>query len=423
MCKEKISKMKQANSNNISRIGKASNRSPSGTARVAATISAQYAAGARLKMPVENSVEKPARRIKKSIPVAKEQMKLPFDELPEPVAAARPRVIPAEPPKPAPKEQPKASPVKKPERSRQAEPPKLPASDIMKKVAARVPDSKAVKKVFTPEEIAELVKKREQTGHLNRDENAQITIEYRRIKKKVKRYEAEMPVRNQIVAFPSLKGLGEWYKMIDISALYTAYRVMPRLGLHSRVYADTDRFSKAKYVIGLQRIEEFAAKMEKYEGAKTHMLIDGIYIFDLPRVISDDEIAELYRTEEVRRDKMHNILKPRAMDVGAYQKILAVIRQMLPKLNNLPKHYFWTTGQKMSESVLEISRLYYNFADGIIDKEEAGKEIINACNVLLGGLSHLAEIGVWRIDAASAMGEVVNMLKEQVKEDFCENDG
>ncbi len=296
--------------------------------------------------------------------------------------------------------------------------PKEEPSEIMKMVASKVPNSKAVKKVFSDEEIEKIVARVNAGEILNPKENAELTKEYRRLKTMAVAYEEQMQVRNQLIAFPSIKGQGNWYKMIGISALYTAYRICPRIGWNNKVYPDRDNFRKQKYTIGFQKIDEFVKKVEVLEHATVEITLDGIYIFTLPKPISDEDIGGLYRIEEERRERMHNVLRPKAMDVDAYQKILMVIRQMLPKLNSLPKHYFWTTGQKMSEAVMDISAGYFDYADGILTNEEAARKVLCACNVLMSGVSHLSEVGVWRPDSAASVGEVINSLKEKAKKGF-----
>ncbi|MBQ2660580.1 hypothetical protein IJF93_00690 [Candidatus Saccharibacteria bacterium] len=291
-----------------------------------------------------------------------------------------------------------------------------PATHLMKKVASLAPNAKSMKKVFSDEEIAEILDKRDAGEGLLPEEKVAIKDKYRKIKRQVK--EMEKGNQSRVIVFPSLPSGDGWYKVIEFSALYYAYRLADRMGRSARVYKDSDKFSKAIYSATFQNIEKFVDQFEWLESPKLEITADGIYIFTLQKPVSDDEVGALRRTEETRREKLHNILRPRAMDPATYQAILMIIRQVAPRVRKLEKQYYYTTGEGMVKDIQELMAVYFDFANGIYDRKEAGIELLKIVNRLLAGLTVLAETRVWPYDICAVIGENIAEIKRLVEKDF-----
>ena len=103
-----------------------------------------------------------------------------------------------------------------------------PATKLMKTVAAKTMNKKSMNKVFSPEEIEEILAKRDSGEKLATAEQKAIGAEYRRIKRRAK--EMEKGNQSRIIVVPSIKSGDGFYKVFDFSALYYVYRLADRMG-------------------------------------------------------------------------------------------------------------------------------------------------------------------------------------------------
>lgn len=293
---------------------------------------------------------------------------------------------------------------------------KKPATDLMKAVARKAPSPKNMKKVFTKEEIDEIIDRKEIGDQLDPEEKLAIKEQYRKIKRQVK--EMEKGNQSRVIVFPSLTSGQGWYKVLDFSALYYVYRLADRMGRGARILKDSDNFSRGVYAASFQNIEKFIEQFNRLEQPDLEITDDGVYIFTLKNPVSDDELGALRRTEETRRDKLHNIMRPKAMDPATFQAILLVVRQVTPRVRKLEKQYYHTTGEQMVKNIQNLLAIYFDFADGIYERREAGWKLLSLINHLNAGVTLLSEIRVWPYDVASVIGENINEIKRLVVKDF-----
>lgn len=296
------------------------------------------------------------------------------------------------------------------------------ATPLMKRVAAAAPNNKkSFEKTFSKPEQEEIARKRVGGAEPEQDSvrlaKAEKREKYRAIKRRVK--EMEIGNQDRIIAFPSLSDDDRWYKLMEFSALYYAYRLAPRMGRKARILQDSDRFLKSQFATSLFNIEDFVAKIKDYEeGIKIDKSKDGVYIFTLPRPITDDDYAALRRTEETRRERLHNVLKPKDMDPAIFNALLMVERQLLPRIKKLERGYYDAVGKTMAENVHRIMMIYGMLTDGLVGKDDAGIAILENVNSLAAGLILLAELRTWPYETAALIGENINTLKKLVLKDF-----
>lgn len=291
-----------------------------------------------------------------------------------------------------------------------------PATRLMKTVAELVPDEKGLKKAFSSDEIAEIraiISKRKEEN--SKEKRARDDL-YRKIKRQVKTMENGN--KSRVIVFPSLKGEGEWYKMINFSALYYAYELAERMGRSVILRNDNDRHSRGFYVASINGIEKFKQQFEEMEHPKVDVTEDGIYIFTLKKPLTDDDVGRLRNIEETRRERTHNVFKPKAMAPATYQAILTLVRQLLPRIRKLEKQYYLVVGEKMAADIMSLTAIYFCFSDGAIDKKVAGIRLIAAVDSILAGVAIMAEIQIWQYDVATSIGENANTLKQIIIKDF-----
>lgn len=294
---------------------------------------------------------------------------------------------------------------------------KKPATEIMKIVASKTENYEDMKRVFTDAEIKSIMQRRAVGESVDSAESAALKAKYREIKRWV--LEAEKGNQSRVIVFPCITNGTGWYKVVEFSALYYAYRLADRMGRRARVMNDSDKFMKAYYTASITNIDKFVEQFLNLEPGVTYEVTqDGVYIFTLKHPLTEDEVGMLRRTESTRREKLNAVIKPKAMNPAVYQAIMMVIRQVLPKVCKLDKRYYFAVGEKMAGDIMELLSTYFDFAHGVAPKEEAGKRLLHLTNNINAGLAIMSETRVWGYDVSANVGENVNNIKRLVIKDF-----
>lgn len=290
--------------------------------------------------------------------------------------------------------------------------PKSP-SEMMEIVARAVPVHKKLKRSFSDEEIAQFLDdKLEKTAH------AEFKKEVKRIKRKV--LDLEATNRTQLILYKSSEN-GDFYKALDTSALYYAYRIAQRMGRKCNVMVDKDRFAKATFVASISGgIEKFIEQYKELEGLEPEITIDGIYLFPLKEPISDEEYQMLRQTENTRREKMHSILKPKNMSPAVYQQILMIIRQLAPKSEKLRAESinYRMFGDEMLRNLRDIMAIYADYSHGIYDAGRAGVLILSETGKIKASLVILGETRKWGAAPLASAGVNIETLEQMIKKDL-----
>lgn len=293
----------------------------------------------------------------------------------------------------------------------------VPATELMKVVAAKTFNEKNMAKVFTQEELEDILSRRDAGESLEPREHKALRDQYRKMKRQVK--EMEKGNKERVILVPSISQKGEFYKLFDFSALYYVYRLADRMGRNAKLMRDTDRFSKTLYAASLVGVEKFVEQMKKFdEAGRVEVTEDGIYIFTLKKPLTDDEVGELRMVEETRRERLHNVLKPKKMDPAVFQSILMVVRQVAPRVRKLEKQYYYAIGEEMLRDLNKLLARYFDFANGVISREVAKEEIVMIVDKLFAALTILSEMRVWDYGVAAVIGENVNEVRRLVAKEF-----
>lgn len=291
-----------------------------------------------------------------------------------------------------------------------------PATSVMKAVAERTMDRKRMQKDFTKEEIEDIIFKRQEGDELTKAETRALRERYRNMKRWV--LEKEKTNRNQIICVPCIMDGKGFYKLFEVSALYYVYRLADRMQRTANLRSDTDDFLKAVHTASITNIGKFAEQMKQLENPMLEITEDGIYVFTLKKMLTDDDIAELRRVEQERRDRLHNMIKPQAMDPATFQGILMIVRQVAPKVRKLDRQDYYMYGEDMLRDLSGMINVYFDYAGGLLERETTGKKLLSMTNHLLAGLAILSETGTWEFGAAANVGENINELIRLVKKDF-----
>ena len=310
---------------------------------------------------------------------------------------------------------------KKSKSAKRPSPAKAPATDLMKTVAAAIPVKNKLKKSFSESEIKQIlsgqVKFMTEEEKQQREAKQKFKIDQKRIKRVV--LEMETSNRDKLIFYKSSFD-GRFYKALDTSALYYAYRLADRMSRKCNIMVDSDRFSKALYVATVSGIEKFIKQFEELEGGVPDITLDGVYIFPLKNPITDEDLVMLRQTENTKRDKVHNILKPKRMSPAVYQQILMIIRQLAPrseKLRNDTVNYRML-GDEMLRNLIEILTFYTDYANGVYTRKEMTGLIFRETGKIKAALTILGETRKWGPAPLVAVGNNINILEQLIEKDL-----
>ncbi len=294
--------------------------------------------------------------------------------------------------------------------------PHKPATELMKVVASKTMNEENIKIVFSREEIEEILTKRDSGIDITPSEHKAIREQYRRIKRHAK--ELEKGNQSRLIVVPSIVTGDGFYKVFDFSALYYVYRLAERMSRSARLLSDNDHFSRMIYMASIVNLDKFIAQMMHLENSDLEITEDKIYIFTLKKPLTDDEVGQLRMIEETRREKLHNVLRPKAMDPAVYQSIMMVIRQVAPRVKKLDRHYYYAIGEGMLKDLNRLLATYFDWANGLKGREEASIELMTVVDSLFASLAILSETRVWDYGVAASIGENINEVRRLVTKDF-----
>ena len=309
----------------------------------------------------------------------------------------------------------------------QSNPKQLESSEVtplMEAVAMKAPVKSKIKKDFPPEQAkkiqAKLKQKEEEEFEAEMNEEVEKERREKIINIKRKAKELEHGNKSRIILFPSYSRKSdklEWYKMGEFSALYYVHRMASRMGRTAKIMKDTDRFGKMSAIVSIRNVEKFledAMKLNEVKGYEE--TVDGMYIIELKRPLTDDEVGVLRKTERIQIDMMHNVLRPKKASPGVYQAIMMLARQVLPRANRLEGGYKTTAGLGLIDMMCELTQVYFEYAERLIDVDEARTKMLELTIRLRAMVVLLGEVHKMGYDVATSIGENIAKLTELVKE-------
>lgn len=307
----------------------------------------------------------------------------------------------------------KSAPVKK---SKKAEP----ATELMKLVASKVPVESKIKKTFSEEETSEILASNPKSGKAT-EKDAEDRKNFKKEQKRIKRLVLEMEDtnRDKLIFYKSTYD-GEFYKALNTSALYYCYRLSQRMGRTSHIMIDKDRFSTTQYVASIRDIDKFVKQFEELEGGKPEITIDGIYLFPLKTPISDEDLYLLRQTEQNKRDRVNNVLKPEKMSPKIYQQILMLIRQLTPKSEKLREESinYRIFGTEMVMNLRNMLVAYSDYTHNAVDKKSTLNLLLREIGKVKATLTILSETRKWGPVQLMAVAQNIEILEHFIEEDL-----
>ena len=302
---------------------------------------------------------------------------------------------------------------------------KEPASELMKRVAVKVPSKKKIEKDFSPEEAKEIYARINQAKLAQTAESEQKqaeTAERKAMIHRIKKIAKEMEIGNKdkIIIFPSYskkKDGATWYKMGNFSALYYVYRMADRMGKKPKPQKDRDHFSKMRVIVSIFDVDGFVKQaMELNEFDRHEKTLDDIHILYLKKGLSDTELALLKRTEELRKEAMHNILRPKKALPEMFLTILMLGRQVLSATGSMERIYRVEVGEMVMQDVMQLMQVYYYYTGGFTDRDSTKIEMQKTLFRIRAGIAMLGDADAIEPTKACAIGETIVKIETLITE-------
>ena len=306
---------------------------------------------------------------------------------------------------------------------------KQPASELMKKVAVKAPSKRKIERDFSPAEAKEIFGRINQAKLANEgvgsidqlEEQAKVARRKDKIRK-IKKFAKEMEVgnRDKIIIFPSYsrnKDELTWYKMGNFSALYYLYRMADRMGKTPKPQKDNDHFSKMDVIVSISDVDKFIkTAMRLNEFGRHEETLDKVHILYLKKALTDTELALLKRTEELRKEAMHNILRPKKALPEMFLTILMLGRQVLAATGSMERVFRVEVGEAVMKDVMELMNVYYYYTGNILDLDITKTELKKALFRIRAGIAILGDVDAIMPTKACAIGETIVKIEHLVSE-------
>lgn len=305
-----------------------------------------------------------------------------------------------------------------------------PATELMKVIAEKIPSKKKIKKDFSLAEQAEIFAKidseRKNVSGFDAIEQEKQKIkdeEWHEHIRDVKKIAKNMEIGNKskIIIFPSYSRNSReltWYKMGDFSALYYAYRMVDRMGRNfPKLQKDKDRYYKMKVIVSITNIGDFinrAMKLKEFE--KHEETLDKIHILYLEKGLSDEELALLRRTGEMRKEMMHNVLRPKRAMPEMCLTILMLGRQVMAMNQKLERTYRYEIGDKVMEDVVKLLEIYYDYTGQLLDVVSVKDVMTKIVYRMRAEMSLIGENGAVEPGKICAIGETIVKIELLINE-------
>lgn len=293
------------------------------------------------------------------------------------------------------------------------------ANELMKKVAVATGDVGKMKKVFTPEQIKEIMSKRQAGIKVSDEEGMALSRQTRLNKRWVT--ERQVGEYGKIFVYPSYTDTNGkiWYKMVDFSALYFHYHLADRMGVTANIFVDEDKYLQRRYTASIADIDRVALQFIELNVGTVEEAANGIYVFNLKEPSNTEEYSAMVLTEENKRERVRNIFRPKAMSAEAYKTLLDTIRLFEPKIRHLENRFFTLFGTEMMKNFEEMLAVYYLYSDGLMEKKETGISLISLVDRQKAILAILEEADVWKdMTAPTMLGEKLVDLRQQITKAF-----
>lgn len=206
------------------------------------------------------------------------------------------------------------------------------------------------------------------------------------------------------------RSTGSWWKMGGHSAILYYYKIARRIGRAARLQNDRDFYSRfTEGVVSVRRPEDLVEKLADI-GVELVTNDKDLKIFKLEKSISKSDYEILAKSEQVKLDKINQIILPKLMRPDLHSNLLNLLRSayfLQRKASNADRVFIL---DDFLVGVRKMYSCYFMMTKGQITEKEALAIINKMAEVALIQLKIMSEVQLWTSDqilrAANALIDV-----------------
>ena len=213
----------------------------------------------------------------------------------------------------------------------------------------------------------------------------------------------------------------EWMIMGGNSALFYTNVICPQLTKRPAVIkADTDFGERFRYgIVFLRSLEHLQSKLNKLGITKCEEVKPGLYVFDLGRKFSPDEIKQLAQIEYQKREKIRAGAMPKILYKDVHGLMLKLVKTLPPRVKRMDKKVKQTFGDPMMDSLRKIMRTYTEFANGNLEPMLAARRMCREIDNLKADVFMIEENDYWDVTSSALMMATLADLEKTINARFC----
>ena len=231
---------------------------------------------------------------------------------------------------------------------------------------------------------------------------------------------------HSIIVFKSIEE--PWHKIGWNSALIYAYDVAIRACKKKElptIRPDDDLDCRSpEGVIFVRKIEKFIERLRNIGINKYELTNDGIYVFDVNRTYTKEEIKEFRNTKYRLGDELFAMAASKKVYPNLRGLIAKAEAVIFPKLKSMNSFYRETICNRIGQDIVEMNAAYFELANRRGNKKEHFINIVRNANDILALVDILQEIdaqnpvanvqiGSIMVDIKSAIHRILSKEKEE----------
>lgn len=235
------------------------------------------------------------------------------------------------------------------------------------------------------------------------------------VRAKALAFEMEKVNTDMIILFPSTRG---WYKMGGKSAMFYWTYVAKSIGRRVKLRSDTDRYSTfSEGVISIKKLKLLEEKLAEVNAFPVKEGVPkGLIAFKLERPFTEEEIRQMYHTQEMLTEKINQMVRPKVtmpqLNAALYD-LLKKIKSAIGQMNSWQCQAF---GLPEMEQLLRLREGYMVLGDGLAAPGSTLVDMLRTSERLKNNITLAEEVSAWEKGKALKALEDLVLIDRIVRE-------
>lgn len=209
-----------------------------------------------------------------------------------------------------------------------------------------------------------------------------------------------------------------WYKVGGRSLLFYKNLLASRLGREAKIRDDDDKAHRFRSGIASVRWGDKLMEEAKTFGYTAEKLQYGVIVIGLDKEFTDAEIHSMNEAVKAEKRRVQKMVKPK----NNYPELMVAMNkliQVLPsKVKKLDASYREVWGQELLQPMIEMTKIYFRFANGRMTKRDTKLEMLERVDDLMAMIYMMDECSMLNITVRTRLGENTVEIRKQIEENL-----